>query len=70
MFGGEVLVAEVLGPRLGVGDDRDISRLGCGGATVDPVTLGSPASTRSAPVRTATWSASTGREQSVMFSLS
>jgi hypothetical protein len=27
--------------------------LGWGGATVDPVTLGSPASTRSAPARTA-----------------
>ncbi|MEY9487307.1 hypothetical protein RKD26_003101 [Streptomyces calvus] len=29
------------------------SRLGCGGATVDPVTLGRPARTRSAPERTA-----------------
>ncbi|MGC0330587.1 hypothetical protein RKD23_003577 [Streptomyces sp. SAI-170] len=46
------------------------SRLGCGGATVEPVTLGSAATTLSAPARTAARSASTATSRSTMFSLS
>ncbi len=46
------------------------SRLGCGGATVEPVTLGRAARARSVSVRTAAWSAPVAASRSMTFSLS
>ncbi len=46
------------------------SLFGCGGATVEPCTLGSPARIRSAPERSPAASASTAASRSITFSLS